>query len=175
MPEVAAPPRPLSIALLAISAFVIVTTEFLIVGLLPALARELRISISTARQRVTLFAFTVMLFGPFLTAALSHVERKRLFIALMFVFAAANTHAIGWRGAFAGIAMLSLLMTALLAALCPPAARQPAHRGAAEHCMRRSPTASSIRSRKASTSRCGSAASSSFPACSRIGPSAGSA
>ncbi|KWO86203.1 MFS transporter [Burkholderia ubonensis] len=119
MPEVAAPPRPLSIALLAISAFVIVTTEFLVVGLLPALARELHISISTAGQRVTLFAFTVTLFGPFLTAALSHVERKRPFIAIMFVFAAAKTHAIGWRGAFAGLAMLSLLMTALLAALMP--------------------------------------------------------
>ncbi|OJA44429.1 hypothetical protein BGV66_21320 [Burkholderia ubonensis] len=56
MPDLAAPPRPLSIALLAISEFVIVTTEFLIAGLLPALARDLRISISTAGQLVTLFA-----------------------------------------------------------------------------------------------------------------------
>ncbi|KWF16310.1 MFS transporter [Burkholderia ubonensis] len=95
MPDLAAPPRPLSIALLAIFAFVTVTTEFLIVGLLPALARDLRISISTAGQLVTPFAFTVMLFGPFLTAALSHVAHKRPFIAIMFVFAAANTHAIG--------------------------------------------------------------------------------
>ncbi|WP_198391753.1 hypothetical protein [Burkholderia ubonensis] len=61
----------------------------------------------------------MMLFGPFLTAALTHVEHKRPFIAIMFVFAAANTHAIGWRGAFAGLAMLSLLMTALVAALMP--------------------------------------------------------
>jgi MFS transporter, DHA1 family, inner membrane transport protein len=79
-----------SIAMLAISAFVIVTTEFLIVGLLPALARDLNISISSAGQLVTLFAFTVMLFGPPLTAALSHFERKRLFVAIMIVFAAAN-------------------------------------------------------------------------------------
>ncbi|MBN3821410.1 MFS transporter, partial [Paraburkholderia sp. Se-20369] len=82
--------RALSIALLAISAFVIVTTEFLIVGLLPMLARDLKLSIAAAGQLVTLFAFTVMLFGPFLTAALSHVERKRLFVAIMAVFAAAN-------------------------------------------------------------------------------------
>ncbi|KVN32265.1 MFS transporter [Burkholderia pyrrocinia] len=79
-----------SIAMLAISAFVIVTTEFLIVGLLPALARDLKISISSAGQLVTLFAFTVMLFGPLLTATLSHIERKRLFVAIMIVFAAAN-------------------------------------------------------------------------------------
>jgi MFS transporter, DHA1 family, inner membrane transport protein len=79
-----------SIAMLAISAFVIVTTEFLIVGLLPALARDLNISISAAGQLVTLFAFTVMLFGPVLTASLSHIERKRLFVSIMLVFAAAN-------------------------------------------------------------------------------------
>lgn len=80
----------LSIAILAFSAFLIVTTEFLIVGLLPALARDLDISISVAGQLVTLFAFTVMIFGPPLTAALSHLDRKRLFIAILLIFAAAN-------------------------------------------------------------------------------------
>ena len=80
----------LSIAILAFSAFLIVTTEFLMVGLLPALARDLDISISVAGQLVTLFAFTVMIFGPPLTAALSHLDRKRLFIAILLIFAAAN-------------------------------------------------------------------------------------
>ncbi|MCO4318562.1 MFS transporter [Phyllobacterium sp. 21LDTY02-6] len=80
----------LSIAILAVAAFVIVTTEYLMVGLLPALARDLEISISAAGQLVTLFAFTVMLFGPALTALLSHLERKRLFIAILLVFAASN-------------------------------------------------------------------------------------
>jgi len=80
----------LSIVILAVAAFVIVTTEYLIVGLLPALARDLHISISLAGQLVTLFAFTVMLFGPVLTALLSHIERKRLFVAILLVFAAAN-------------------------------------------------------------------------------------
>jgi predicted MFS family arabinose efflux permease len=79
------------IAILAVAAFVIVTTEFLIVGLLPALARDLRISISAAGQLVTLFAFTVMLFGPLLTGLLSHIERKRLFVAILLIFAASNT------------------------------------------------------------------------------------
>ena len=80
----------ISIAILACSAFLIVTTEFLIVGLLPALARDLNISIAVAGQLVTLFAFTVMIFGPPLTAALSHLERKKLFIAILLLFAAAN-------------------------------------------------------------------------------------
>lgn len=80
----------LSIAILAIAAFAIVSTEFLIVGLLPELARDLSISVSAAGQLVTLFAFTVMLSGPLLTAAVSHLERKRLFVAILLVFAASN-------------------------------------------------------------------------------------
>jgi predicted MFS family arabinose efflux permease len=80
----------ISILILAVAAFVIVTTEYLIVGLLPALSRDLGISISLAGQLVTLFAFTVMLFGPPLTAWLSHLDRKRLFVAILLVFAASN-------------------------------------------------------------------------------------
>ncbi|KIQ30244.1 MULTISPECIES: MFS transporter [Pseudomonas syringae group] len=80
----------LSIAILALAGFVIVTTEFLIIGLLPALARDLGISISNAGLLVTLFAFTVMLFGPPLTAMLSHLDRKRTFIVILLIFAASN-------------------------------------------------------------------------------------
>jgi len=86
----AQPGAAMSILILAIAAFVIVTTEYLIVGLLPALSRDLGISISAAGQLVTLFAFTVMLFGPPLTAWLSHLDRKKLFVGILVVFAASN-------------------------------------------------------------------------------------
>lgn len=76
--------------ILAIAAFVIVTTEFLMVGLLPSLARDLSISIATAGQLVTLFAIVVMFFGPPLTAWLAHVERKRLFMTILALFAVSN-------------------------------------------------------------------------------------
>ncbi|NYE63743.1 putative MFS family arabinose efflux permease [Duganella sp. 1224] len=86
--------------LLAVAAFVIVTTEFLIVGLLPALARDLHLAVATTGQLVTLFAVVVMLCGPFLTAWLANVERKRLFVAILLVFAASNALAAlapnGW-------------------------------------------------------------------------------
>jgi DHA1 family inner membrane transport protein len=84
------PGSAISILILAIAAFVIVTTEYLIVGLLPALSRDMGISISAAGQLVTLFAFTVMLFGPPLTAWLSHLDRKLLFVAILVVFALSN-------------------------------------------------------------------------------------
>jgi DHA1 family inner membrane transport protein len=80
----------ISILILAIAAFVIVTTEYLIVGLLPALSRDLGISIALAGQLVTLFAFTVMLAGPPLTAWLSHLDRKMLFVAILIIFALSN-------------------------------------------------------------------------------------
>lgn len=76
--------------ILAVAAFVIVTTEFLMVGLLPALARDLSISVTTAGQLVTLFAVVVMLAGPPLTARLSHVERKRMFLAVLLLFTVSN-------------------------------------------------------------------------------------
>ncbi|KMS59359.1 MFS transporter [Novosphingobium barchaimii LL02] len=80
----------LAIILLAISAFIIVTTEFIIVGLLPNLARDLGVSIGTAGWLVTLFAFTVMLCGPVLTGLVAHFNRKRLFVFLLLVFAGSN-------------------------------------------------------------------------------------
>jgi len=86
----ATPSASLSIFILALAGFLVVTTEFLIVGLLPALSRDLGISISMAGQLVTLFAFTVMLFGPPLTAWLSHLDRKALFIGVLVVFALSN-------------------------------------------------------------------------------------
>ncbi|WCM90863.1 MFS transporter [Acidovorax sp. NCPPB 3576] len=60
------------------------------VGLLPALARDLGVSVSTAGQLVTLFAVVVMLCGPVLTAWLGHIERKRLFMAVLVLFAVSN-------------------------------------------------------------------------------------
>lgn len=85
-----APGANLAIAMLALAGFVIVTTEFLIIGMLPGMARDLGISISDAGLLVTLFAFTVMLFGPPLTAMLSHLDRKKTFVAILLIFAASN-------------------------------------------------------------------------------------
>lgn len=78
------------ILLLSASGFTVLTTEFLIVGLLPALARDLNISVSKAGLLVTLFAFTVAAAGPFLTAAMANVNRKRLFIGVLMIIGFSN-------------------------------------------------------------------------------------
>ncbi|WP_419735594.1 MFS transporter [Pseudomonas sp. COR18] len=81
----------LAILLLSAAGFTVLTTEFVIVGLLPAIARDLEVSIPQAGLLVTLFAFTVAAFGPFLTAWFSRFERRRLFIGILVVFGLANT------------------------------------------------------------------------------------
>ncbi|SEI22663.1 MFS transporter [Pseudomonas fuscovaginae UPB0736] len=80
----------LAILLLSAAGFTVLTTEFVIVGLLPAIARDLEVSIPQAGLLVTLFAFTVAAFGPFLTAYFSRFERRRLFISILVIFGLAN-------------------------------------------------------------------------------------
>ncbi|MFJ4053939.1 MULTISPECIES: MFS transporter [Pseudomonas] len=79
-----------SILILTMAAFAVLTTEFIILGILPGLARDLGISVPKAGQLVTVFAFTVMLVGPFLTAAISHWDRKKVFLGVLIIFAASN-------------------------------------------------------------------------------------
>jgi predicted MFS family arabinose efflux permease len=76
--------------LLSAAGFTVLTTEFILVGLLPSLARDLGVSVSQAGLLVTLFAFAVAASGPFLTAYFSRFERKRLFIVVLLLFAASN-------------------------------------------------------------------------------------
>ncbi|OCR22125.1 MFS transporter [Pseudomonas syringae] len=80
----------LPIFLLSAAGFTVLTTEFIIVGLLPAIARDLDVTVSQAGLLVTLFAFTVAAFGPFLTAYFSRFERKRLFVTILIMFGLSN-------------------------------------------------------------------------------------
>ncbi|GIP42421.1 chloramphenicol resistance protein [Paenibacillus sp. J45TS6] len=76
---------------LAISAFAIGTTEFISVGLLPLIADDLNISVTTAGLTVTLYALGVMFGAPVLTSLTSRLARKKLLIAIMFVFIIGNS------------------------------------------------------------------------------------
>ncbi|MCW3793111.1 MFS transporter [Paenibacillus sp. LS1] len=78
---------------LAISAFAIGTTEFISVGLLPLIADDLGISVTTAGLTVTLYALGVTFGAPVLTSLTSTVSRKTLLLAIMVVFIAGNTMA----------------------------------------------------------------------------------
>jgi DHA1 family inner membrane transport protein len=75
---------------LATAGFAVVTTEFVIVGLLPMLAASFAITVPQAGLLVTLFAFTVALFGPLLTVAVARIERRALFVGIMVLFTGAD-------------------------------------------------------------------------------------
>jgi DHA1 family inner membrane transport protein len=81
---------PAALWALTISAFGIGTTEFVIVGLLPTVAKDLSITIPSAGLLVSLYAIGVAVGAPILTALTSGIPRKRLLIALMVLFIIGN-------------------------------------------------------------------------------------
>ncbi|SHE66040.1 MFS transporter [Pedobacter caeni] len=81
---------PLALWALTISAFAIGTTEFVIVGLLPTVAKDLAISIPSAGLLVSFYAIGVAIGAPVLTALTNKFPRKPLLIYLMVLFVAGN-------------------------------------------------------------------------------------
>ncbi|MDD1015322.1 MFS transporter [Pseudomonas rubra] len=81
---------PLSLIILALSAFAIGTTEFVIMGLLPEVAADLGVSIPGAGWLVTGYALGVAIGAPFMALATSRLPRKAALIALMGVFIVGN-------------------------------------------------------------------------------------
>ncbi|WP_277962666.1 MFS transporter [Pseudomonas sp. RIT-To-2] len=80
----------LPILLLSAAGFSVLTTEFMIVGLIPGIAHDLNVSTPRVGLLVTLFALTVATFGPFLTAYFARFERKRLFVSILMLFGLSN-------------------------------------------------------------------------------------
>lgn len=81
----------LALLALAVSAFAIGTTEFISVGLLPLIAKDLQIPVTTAALTVTLYALGVTFGAPVLTAVTSRVSRKYLLLWIMIVFIIGNS------------------------------------------------------------------------------------
>ncbi|MER6050353.1 MFS transporter, partial [Streptomyces sp. NPDC001793] len=81
---------PLALLALAISAFGIGTTEFVMMGLLPDVADDLGTSVPTAGYLVSAYALGVVIGAPLLTALGSRVPRKRMLVVLMAVFTVGN-------------------------------------------------------------------------------------
>ncbi|AGE64502.1 putative transporter [Bacillus subtilis XF-1] len=78
---------------MAVSAFAIGTTEFISVGLLPLIADDLDIPVTTAGLTVSLYALGVTFGAPILTSLTSSMSRKTLLLWIMFIFIAGNTMA----------------------------------------------------------------------------------
>lgn len=81
----------LALISLMISTFAIGTTEFIIMGILPEVAKDLDVSISSAGLLVTGYAIGVAIGAPLLTALTGKMSRKTVLQMLMLLFVLGNT------------------------------------------------------------------------------------
>ncbi|MGM1045636.1 MAG: MFS transporter [Bacillota bacterium] len=83
-------PFPVSILSLTAGAFAIGMTEFVIMGILPNVADDLHVSISTAGQLITMYALGVAVGAPILTILTQRIPQKKLLYLLMVLFILGN-------------------------------------------------------------------------------------
>lgn len=81
---------PVSLLALAISAFAIGTTEFVIMGLLPEVAESLTISIPTAGWLISGYALGVAIGAPIMALLTARLPRKLSLSLLMIIFIVGN-------------------------------------------------------------------------------------
>ena len=81
---------PLPILALALSAFAIGTTEFVIMGILPDVAHALSVSIPSAGMLVSGYALGVAIGAPLLAMLTSRMPRQRALLLLMGIFIVGN-------------------------------------------------------------------------------------
>ncbi|MGA5447841.1 MFS transporter [Streptomyces umbrinus] len=82
---------PLALLALAVGAFGIGTTEFVMMGLLPDVADDLGISIPSAGHLVSAYAIGVVIGAPLLAAVTARMSRRKVLIGLMVLFVVGNT------------------------------------------------------------------------------------
>lgn len=81
---------PLALLALAVGAFGIGTTEFVMMGLLPEVADDLHIAIPTAGHLVSAYALGVVIGAPLLAAVTARMPRRTVLIGLMALFIVGN-------------------------------------------------------------------------------------
>ncbi|MDF3936163.1 MFS transporter [Pseudomonas citronellolis] len=102
---------PLPLLVLALSAFAIGTTEFVIMGLLPDVAGDLAVSIPSAGWLVSGYAFGVAIGAPIMALLTAKLPRKRALLMLMGIFILGNL--LCAIAANYGMLMLARIVTAL--------------------------------------------------------------
>ncbi|WP_310430885.1 MFS transporter [Streptomyces sp. 3330] len=81
---------PLALLALAVGAFGIGTTEFVMMGLLPDVADDLHVAIPTAGHLVSAYALGVVIGAPLLAAVTARMSRRTVLISLMGLFVVGN-------------------------------------------------------------------------------------
>ncbi|EGA91103.1 major facilitator superfamily MFS_1 [Planococcus donghaensis MPA1U2] len=80
----------LKVYILALSTVAVGLVELIIGGILPTIAAEFDVSLSSAGQLITVFAMIIAIAGPVLLVATSKFERKKVYLIAMFIFFLGN-------------------------------------------------------------------------------------
>jgi len=102
---------PVALWTLVIGAFAIGMTEFVIMGLLPEVARDVNSSIAAAGQLITGYALGVAVGGPILVLITYKMSQKNLLMLLMVIFILGNL--MSTIASSYGVLMASRLLTSL--------------------------------------------------------------
>lgn len=76
----------IKVFILALSTIAVGLVELIVGGILPTIANDFSISLSTAGQLISVFALIYAVAGPVLLVLTSKMERKKLYIASLFIF-----------------------------------------------------------------------------------------
>jgi predicted MFS family arabinose efflux permease len=113
---------------LTLGAFAIGTENFMIAGLLPALARDLNVGLPAAGHLVTAFSLTYAIGAPVMAVLTAGLERRRLLAIAMGGFTLANLLAALAPGYF-GLLAARLLLALSAASFMPAASGYAATQG----------------------------------------------
>src|SRR5690349_4566541 len=80
--------------LLALGAFAVGTSGYIVSGVLPAVSHDLNVSTAAAGQLITAFAIAYAIASPLLAGATGTWERRRLLVAALGVSAVGNALAM---------------------------------------------------------------------------------
>ncbi|GGH80454.1 DHA1 family purine base/nucleoside efflux pump-like MFS transporter [Pullulanibacillus pueri] len=122
--------------ILALSTVAVGLVELIIGGILPTIAKDIHISLSSAGQLITVFAIIYAISGPLLLVMTGKMERKKLYLMSLFIFFVSNIMTFFSQNfTFMMIArILSAMSTALIVVLSLNIAAKivtPAHRAKA--------------------------------------------
>jgi predicted MFS family arabinose efflux permease len=90
-PSRGAPPRlPFVVYVLAVGTFLMLTTEFVVAGLLPEIAGDLQVSVAQAGLLITVFAIGMIVGSPTMALLTRRMPRRRTLVLALAVFAAGH-------------------------------------------------------------------------------------
>jgi len=130
--ELTQDPPMLRLLPLVLGAFAIGAETFLVSGVLPQIADDLRVTAAAAGSLVTIFAIAYAFGSPLIAVATAGVERKRLLIGAMAAFAVANLVAAVAPN-FASLAAARVLLALAAGTFMPAAVAFATSMFSAEH------------------------------------------